>query len=181
MSDEREKPPGRIGRQAAQRADERFADIYTELRDIARREHRRNPSKTLNTTAVVHEAWLRLRERRTDWSSREHFLSVAALAMRHVLVDYARYRNADRRDVNRELPLFESAEAWTTTSDKLLAVDSALKELEELDPRLAQLVVLRFFGGLSVKDAGQCLDISARTAARDWNKARAFLKTVLAE
>lgn len=166
---------------ASARDDERFADVYAELRAIARREHRRNPSATLNTTAVVHEAWLKLRDRDEGWSNRDHFLAVAALSMRHVLVDYARYRAADRRDAASEVPLIESAMPAPTTADQLLTVDSALDRLGELDPRLARLVILRFFGGLTLEEAGRCLDISPRTAARDWVKARAYLKTTLEE
>ena len=157
--------------EASVRDDERFADVYGELREIARREHRRNPAVTLNTTALVHEAWLKLRERGGDWNDRDHFLAVAALAMRHVLVDYARYRAAGRRDAAREIPLIESAIPASTTAGQLLAIDSALDELESLEPRLARLVLLRFFGGLSLEQAGRGLDISPRTAARDWVEA----------
>jgi len=163
------------------RDEARFADVYAELREIARREHRRNPAVTLNTTALVHEAWIKLRDRDAGWNDRDHFLAVAALAMRHVLVDYARYRTARRRNAASEVPLIESAIPAPSTADQLLAVDSALDELAELEPRLARLVMLRFFGGLSLEDAGRCLGISSRTAARDWNRARAYLKTALAE
>lgn len=163
------------------RDDERFADVYAELREIARREHRRNPSATLNATALVHEVWLKLRDRDAGWNGREHFLSTAALAMRHVLVDYARYRAAERRDAAREVPLIDSVMAAPSTAERLLAVDSALDELAELDPRLARLVMLRFFGGLTIDEAARCLDTSPRTAARDWARARAYLKTVLEE
>lgn len=168
-------------REQSARDGERFADIYAELRDIARREHRRNPSATLNTTALVHEAWLKLRDRDTGWNDRDHFLAVAALAMRHVLVDYARYRAAERRDARNEVPLIESAISAPSTADRLLTVDSALDELGEFDPRLARLVMLRFFGGLTLEETARCLGTSPRTAARDWTRARAYLKTVLDE
>lgn len=168
------------GQQPA-RDDQQFADVYAELRNIARREHRRNPSATLHTTALVHEAWLKLRSRDAGWNDHDHFLSVAALAMRHVLVDYARYRAAERRDDASEVPLIESAIPAPTTAERLLAVDSALDELAGFDPRLARLVMLRFFGGLTMDEAARCLNTSPRSAARDWVRARAYLRTVLDE
>lgn len=158
-----------------------FLAVYQELRAIARREHRRNPQDTLNTTAIVHEAWLKLRDRPEGWKNRRHFLGTAALAMRQVLVDYARYRAAGKRDSRREIPLFENAEAQGGTVAELLAIEQAMCSLEELDPRLAELVSLRFFAGLSLDDAANELEISPRTAARDWNKARAYLQAALEE
>lgn len=163
------------------RNDERFAEVYAQLREIAQREHRRNPCATLNTTALVHEAWLRLRERNGDWNNRSHFLAVATLAMRHVLIDYARYRTAERRDAASEVPLIESAVAAPTTAERLLIMDSAIDELSELEPRLGRLVMLRFFGGLTLAESARCLEISPRTAARDWARARAYLKATLEE
>lgn len=175
-----DKRQERTGPGRALASDGQFTDIYAELRTIARREHRRNPSATLNTTAVVHEAWMRLR-RREGWNDREHYLSVAALAMRHVLVDHARYRGAERRDAALEVPLCQLPDDRTATSTRLLALDAAISELEKLDERLARLVVLRFFGGLTLAEAGSCIGVSARTAARDWKRARAFLRTILDE
>ncbi len=159
--------------------DQRFAEAYAELRRIARREHRRNPQLTLNTTAIVHEAWLKLRDRQGQWENREHYIGTAAMAMRQVLVDYARYRTAAKRDVGKEVRLFENEEAAGGTSLELLQIDQALSSLETVDPRLAQLVALRFFAGLPLDEVAACLGISPRTAARDWNKARAYLQTVL--
>jgi RNA polymerase sigma factor (TIGR02999 family) len=177
--------PPRLGDKPAQTGarlteqDAAFADVYAELRAIARRERRRNPQNTLNTTAIVHEAWLKLRDRGGVWNGREHYIGTAAMAMRQVLIDYARYRAARKRDAGKEERLFENAGAQGGTATELLAIDQALEGLETLDPRLANLVSLRFFAGLSLDEIARQLDISPRTAARDWNKARAYLQTVL--
>ncbi len=186
MTDVTEHPDGPVGETGqGDRANGaggdalRLAEIYSELRRIARREHRRNPQLTLNTTAVVHEAWLKLSDRDGEFKNREHFIGTAAMAMRQVLVDYARYRTAAKRDVGQEVRLFENEEIEGGTAAELLAIDQALEGLEALDPRLAQLVSLRFFAGLSLDEAANHLGISARTAARDWGKARAYLQTVL--
>ncbi len=155
-----------------------FAELYRSLRSAARQARSRNPQRTLNTTALVNEAWLKLDAGDTAFRDREHFIRTAALAMRQILVDYARYRGAARRDREAELPLIE---AWvedleTDSPDDVLVLDQALRELEAVDERAATLVLLRFFGGLSMDEAAEMLDISPRTAARDWTRARAFLK-----
>ena len=178
------KPPPREGVPSdgaltARALDNRFLDVYEELRQIARREHRRNPQNTLNTTAIVHEAWLKLRDRDAYWHNERHFVGTAALAMRQVLVDYARYRNASKRDAGKETRLFESEDQNGGTATELLAIEQAVEGLETLDPRLADLVSLRFFAGLPLDEVARHLEISPRTAARDWNKARAYLQTVL--
>lgn len=160
--------------------DTAFAEVYAELRAIARREYRRNPQPTLNTTAVIHEAWLKMRERGGDWNSREHYIGTAAMAMRQVLVDYARYRTAGKRDRDRDVQLFETPDDKGTTAEELLSLDQALDDLARIDRRLANLVTLRFFAGLPLDEAAEYLDISPRTAARDWKKARAWLQTTLA-
>lgn len=159
--------------------DAAFAEVYAELRSIARREYRRNPQPTLNTTAVIHEAWLKMRERGGDWNSRDHYIGTAAMAMRQVLVDYARYRTARKRDRDRDVQLFETRDEKGTTAEELLSLDQALDDLAGLDRRLADLVTLRFFAGLPLDEAADYLDISPRTAARDWKKARAWLQNAL--
>lgn len=156
-----------------------FAEIYNELRRIARREHGRNPSATLNTTAVVHEAWLKLSRNDFSGRDRKHYLCTAARAMRQVLVDYARYQHAGKRDSDKLVPLWELPDQQAGTAEQLMLVDQALTRLDRLDPRLSQLVTLRFFAGLSLEEAAECLDISTRTAARDWKKARAFMQSSL--
>ena len=159
-----------------------FAEIYRELRAAARQMRARNPQRTLNTTALVNEAWLKLNAAETGFQNRSHYLSTAALAMRQILVDYARYRGAARRDRDVELPLIETGIEDLTLGahEDVLALDAALSDLEALDPQASHLVVLRFFGGLQVDEAAEVLEISERTAARAWIRARAFLKTRLA-
>lgn len=162
-------------------ADQAFAELYSELRTIARRERRRNPSGTVNTTALVHEAWMKLSSRDQLWHNHQHYLATAAMAMRQILVDYARYRHAGKRTAPEpDLDLFSNKQA-SVTADEILAIDQALNRLEQVDGRLCRLVELRFFAGLSMAEAAGCLDISTRTAARDWNKARAYLQTELRE
>lgn len=153
----------------------RCPDLYDALRAIAHRERRRNPSDTLNTTVIVNEAWLKLQHGAGQWQDRRHYLATAALAMRQLLVDYARRRHADKRTPVDFFPLCEDAGAPTTTGVAMLALDQALGHLEKLEPRLTQLVELRFFAGLTLPEAADCLRISVRTANREWNKARAFL------
>ncbi len=152
--------------------------VYTELRGMAERQLRRErPGHTLNRTALVHEAYLRLVDQtRVQWQDRGHFLAIAAQAMRRVLVDHARRHGAARRgsgilpltldDV--ELPLEERADA-------LLALDEALDRLKTLDERLAQVVELRYFGGLTEAEIAAVLAVGERTIRRDWVKARGWL------
>ena len=158
-----------------------FAEVYRELRAAARQMRARNPQRTINTTALVNEAWLKLEASERPFVDRSHYLATAALAMRQILVDYARYRGAERRDRDAELPLIESGiEGLSLTADHdLLALDEALSELEALDPQATHVVVLRFFGGLPVDEAAEVLEIAPRTAARAWTRARAFLKSRL--
>lgn len=160
-----------------------FAALYGELRRIARRERRRlNAGETLNTTAVVHEAYVRLlHDRDLPWESRAHLLGTAAVAMRRLLVDRARERQAVKRGGGiAPLELDDGLDlAATRASEELLALDEALGRLEGLDPRLARVVELRFFGGLSEDETGKILGMAERTVRRDWLKAKAFLHSQL--
>ncbi|HEX4953827.1 MAG TPA: ECF-type sigma factor [Thermoanaerobaculia bacterium] len=158
--------------------------VYDQLRAVARRQlRRRRPGQTLETTALVHEAYVKLIDaRQADWRDREHFLSVAAVAMRHVLVDAARRRMAGKRGGNElrvTLSDLDRLADGTGRGDdrvvEILAVDQALAALTALSPRLARLVELVYFGGLTEEEAGRALGISDRTVRRDWRKARAFL------
>jgi RNA polymerase sigma factor (TIGR02999 family) len=156
--------------------------MYTELRRIARRERKRMPSATLNTTALVHEAWMRLSNRESPFNSSRHFLATAAVAMRQVVVDYARRRLAGKRGGDAEhVELGDPAEPETASLGRILDIENALKELEQIDPDLPRLVELRFFAGLSRDEAAQVLDISPRTASREWAKARSLLRIALSD
>jgi RNA polymerase sigma factor (TIGR02999 family) len=156
-----------------------FSALYDELRRIARRErHRLDAGQTLNTTAVVHEAYVRLlHDRDLPWESRAHLLGTAAVAMRRLLVDRARERQALKRGgAVAHVELDDDVEvAATRASQELLALDDALSRLDQVDPRLARVVELRFFGGLSEEETGQVLGTAERTVRRDWLKAKAFL------
>ncbi|GAB4173572.1 MAG: ECF-type sigma factor [Wenzhouxiangellaceae bacterium] len=154
---------------------EAHPELYETLRHIARRERRRNPSQTMNTTVVVHEAWLRLSSADCGWKDQRHFLGNAALAMRHLLVDYARRRATDKRSPVAAAPLFENDSGMDRSTETVLALDHCLNLLEHVEPRLVRLVELRFFVGLTMAEVAECLQVSERTAQRDWQKARAFI------
>lgn len=152
--------------------------VYDELRAIAHRQLRAERSHhTLSTTAVVNEAYLRLVDQhRVDWRDRSHFFGVAAHLMRRVLVDYARRRGAKKRDGARDaLPLEEALVAVEEQGDMLVSLDEALSRLGDLEPRLARVVELRFFAGLTEDETAQVLGLSARTVRYDWVKAKGWL------
>jgi len=160
--------------------DELLASVYQELRVVASsrlRQHER--STILNTTALVHETYLKLAggDGKVDgFSNRRHFFSTAAMAMRHILTDQARKRLANKRGGGqRNLTLNEQATAVQETSVDVLALDAALTELEELDPKLAEVVNLKYFGGLNLDEIAEFQGVSIRTVSRAWQKARAFL------
>ena len=156
--------------------------VYPELHRIAVRQMRRERGgHTLQPTALVNEAYLKLVDQsRVDWRNRAHFLGVAAQAMRRLLVDHARGRARDKRGggatlVEIDSAAGEAAAAVPARSVDLLALDQALERLAALDATQAKLVELRFFGGLSVDEAAEALAISTATAGRDFRSARAFL------
>lgn len=152
--------------------------VYDELRAIAHRQLRLERSHhTLSTTAVVNEAYLRLvDQRRVDWRDRTHFFAVAAHVVRRVLVDYARRRGAKKRDGGQDaIPLDDAMVAIEEQGDLLVALDDALVRLAELDSRLARVVELRFFAGLTEAETAQVLDVSPRTVRYDWVKAKGWL------
>lgn len=156
--------------------------VYDELRRLARREMHHQPADhTLQTTGLMHEAFLKLCRGSQDVNDRQHFLRIAARAMRSVLVDHARKRGADRRrPMGERILLDELLEAADRRGEDLIALDEALERLEALDPRLAQLVDLRFIAGLSVSQAAEIVGLSPRQAAREWETARAWLRRELA-
>lgn len=170
---------------APKHASELFPVVYDELRALARRYlARERRHHTLQPTALVHEAWLKLRkERRVDWNGRTHVLAVGAQAMRRLLIDHGRGRRRVKRgggdqpstlhdwlDVAGEQPI---------SVEDLLTLSRVLTRLAEVDPRQATVVELRFFGGLSVPEVADALGLSARTVAGEWAHARAWLRQQL--
>ena len=157
---------------------------YEDLRAIA---HRRllavGGGGTLATTALVHETYLRLAGREGgSWESRSHFYAFAARAMRHILVDRARRAHADRRGGDAvRIPLEETTVASRDGAADVLRVHEAVEQLAERHPRMAQVVELRFFGGLSVPEVADVLDASVRTVEREWTRAKAYLLESLAD
>jgi len=152
--------------------------VYRELRQIAGRARRRESAdQTLQTTALVHEAYIRLvDQRRAQWESRTQFFAVAAQAMRRILVDEARRRGADKRGGGKPLQLIDGFDVPLRVDEDVLAVDGAVEALAAADPDLARLVELRFFGGMTVGEAATVLGVSTATAEREWAAARAWLQ-----
>jgi RNA polymerase sigma factor (TIGR02999 family) len=160
--------------------------VYRELRAIAHRQlggalPAQGGSATLSPTALVHEAYLKLAgDPRRSWRDRTHFLALAAVAMRHILVDRARARTALKRGGGlAQVTLDEGALAGEDQPEALLALDAALEELASLAPRLARVVELRFYGGLSEGEIAEVLGVTTRTVQRDWAKARMLLRRAL--
>ncbi len=156
--------------------------VYEELRDIAERYMRaQHGAHTLQTTALVNEAYIRLVAREAQgWESRSHFIGVAAKAMRSVLVDHARRRNTGKRGgARRRVPLEGAAILTEDPSDDLIAIDEALSRLSASDAQKGRVVELRFFGGLTNEETASVLDISTATVKREWRFARAWLYSEL--
>ena len=156
--------------------------VYDELRRIAAAKVRgQGAPGTLETTALVHEAYLRLVERETPWENRAQFFRVAARAMRSILIDHARARRAEKRGgLLKRAPLHDALAWFEERSIDLIALDEALDVLEGHEPRQRQLVELRFFAGLSSEDAARVLGVSLATAERDWTVARSWLHRQMA-
>ena len=151
--------------------------VYHELRRLAHNHLRRErPDHTLQTTALVHEAYLCLmKQTPTNFENRAHFLAVCAHLMREILVQYARRRRAAKRGGGRTLTLDDALVVAEKRSLDLVALDEALNELAKLDPRQSRIVELRFFGGLSIEETSHVLGISPATVKRYWSTARAWL------
>ena len=155
-----------------------FPVVYEELRQVARRHLQREPSgHTLTTTDLVHQAYVQLADQtRAHWTSRAHFMAVAAMAMRRILVDHARSRRAVRNGgALQRVPLESVAPAAEERADLLVALDEALDRLRRLDERQARVVECRFFGGMTEEETAEALGIGVRTARRDWVKAKSWL------
>jgi RNA polymerase sigma factor (TIGR02999 family) len=152
--------------------------VYAELRRIATRQLRRERvGHTLQPTAVVHEAYLRLVDQRhVDWQNRAHFFGVAAQVMRRILVDHARRRSASKRGEGVRCVSIDAAKDVQASNEiPILALDSALDRLEKVDADLARIVELRAFGGMTIEEAAHLLKVSPSTAKRDWRTAKAWL------
>lgn len=153
------------------------AIVYDELHRLASRYLRgERPGQTLQATALVNEAYMRLVDyRRMQWRDRAHFFAVSAQVMRRILVDHARRRNWKRGGRARHVSIEEVAVVGGARAADLVALDDAMQSLAQLDPRKAQVVELRFFGGLTTDEAAEVLKVSSTTVLRDWNTARAWL------
>lgn len=151
--------------------------VYSQLRRLAHYHlGKERPGHTLGSTALVHEAYLRMAKREPKlFESREHFFAIAARLMRQILVDYARYRKAAKRDGGYKLSLEEGVAFTEERSVELEALDIALNHLAEIDPQQSRIVELRFFAGLSIEDTARALGISPATVKRDWATARIWL------
>lgn len=152
--------------------------VSGELRRLAHAYMRRQgPGHLLQTTALVHEAYMRLVDARTlDWQSRAHFYGISAKLMREILVEFARAGRAQKRGGGAvPLPLDEAAMVARTPDVDLIALDDALDDLAQFDPRKARIVELRFFGGLNIEDTAEVLQVAPVTVKREWNKAKAWL------
>jgi RNA polymerase sigma factor (TIGR02999 family) len=162
-----------------------FPLVYAELHHLAGIQRRRwDGDDTLNTTALVHEAYLRLVDLTApQWLNRPHFMAVAATAMRQILLDYAKRKRAAKRDGARDyIPLHELEEVLTEGGDAsevlpeaLIALDAALVKLEQQSPRQRSIVECRFFGGMTIEDTAEALLLSPATVKRDWTMAQAWL------
>jgi RNA polymerase sigma factor (TIGR02999 family) len=152
--------------------------VYHELRRIAAKQMRfERPGYTLQPTALVHEAYLRLiNQREANWQNRAHFCAIAAQEMRRILLEHARARRAQKRGGGgRQITLSDDMKVAAEISDDLIALDEALNQLEALDPQQARIVELRFFAELSLEETAEALGIGTATVKRDWAMARAWL------
>ena len=164
------------GNQAA--LDKLYPLVYGELREMAHRFMRRErKGHTLQTTALINEAYLRLVDQKNvHWANRSHFFGISAKIMRRILVDHARrYAREKRGGAPQQVSLDEAALVTKDRARELLQLNEALDSLAELDPRRSQVVELRYFGGLSNDEIAEVLKISANTVTRDWNMARAWI------
>lgn len=154
-----------------------YALIYDRLRAAAHQQLRKRGGQyTLCTTMLVGEAWLKLADAEVPVNDREHYLALASMAMRHIVVDQARRAMAEKRGgQDIRVTLNENVAQLDAADADVLALDAALNQLAELDPRLAKIVEWRYFGGMSETEIASMLDVTERTVRREWRKARAFL------
>jgi RNA polymerase sigma factor (TIGR02999 family) len=158
--------------------------VYDELRRMAKRYmSRQTPGHTLQTTALINEAFIKLvGQQEMQWQNRSHFFGVAAQAMRHILVDYARSRKYEKRGGGaQKVSLDEALMVSDERAAEIVALDDALKELAKVDLRKCQVVEMRYFGGLSVEETAEALNVSPVTVMRDWSMAKAWLHRELSK
>ena len=170
------RPVGRGG------LDRLLPAVYDELREIARRQlSAREPGNTLSTTGLVHEAYLKLADQQgVTWRDRTHFIALASVVMRHVLVDRARARLADKRDGHRmRVTLDSELVPADDQPEAMLLLNDAIEQLALAEPRLARVVDCRFFGGMTDDEIAEALEVTRRTVQRDWVKARMLLRRAL--
>jgi RNA polymerase sigma-70 factor, ECF subfamily len=155
--------------------------VYSELKRIARRHmYREAPGHPLQTTALVHEAYLKLVSQKAKWQDRAHFYAVSSQQMRRILVDSARARMRQKRGSDAIVLSLDDAPALTSTrAAEFIALDDALTELSRLDQRRSRVVEMRYFGGMSMEETAAVLNLSPATVLRDWNAAKAWLYTQL--
>ncbi|MDX1439343.1 MAG: ECF-type sigma factor [Rubricoccaceae bacterium] len=160
-----------------------FQRVYDELHQLARHHRARwKGNETLNTTAILHEAYLKLVGGKGTYHGKKHFMAVASKAMRHLLISYAERQASQKRGGGQpDLPLDEALILPEQESEELLALEEALKRFEQIDPRAAEVVEIRFFGGLEAEEAAEVLGVSRRTVSRDWAAAKAWLYAELSE
>ena len=170
-----------IGRSEPGAMDELVRVIYPDLRRIAHFHLvKERPGHTLNTTAIVHEAYLRLAGANASWNDRSHFLRAASAVMRHLLVDHARQREAAKRGSGRRpLTLTDAGPSTEDDSLAVIALDDALRELSRIDPRLEQVMECRYFAGLSTRETADALGMSERTVEREVLRAKGYLRRAL--
>ncbi len=171
-------------RGSSRAADELLQSVYEELREMAERSLRRERAgHTLQATALVHEAYLKLVDQsRVDWQGATHFKAVAAMAMRRVLVDQARAKNREKRGGKwRRVTLHDAFQLANDQALDLLALTEAMETMRNLDERQHRVVELRLFGGLTSEEAARILEVSPRTVERDWKMGRAWLRRALSE
>lgn len=185
MTSVKENQPGKITRllQDVKAGDCEAFDrlmplVYDELQEIARRQLRGERSNhTLDTSALTHEVYLKLVDQsQVDWKNRAHFFDLAARAMRQILIDYARKRNAEKRGGDWTRTTLSTRDLRVDVQmGELLGLDKGLRRLKNMDERASRVVELRFFGGMTEDAVAEVLDVSTRTVQRDWRKARAWL------
>ncbi len=159
--------------------------VYDELRRMAKRHmNRQYGEHTMQTTELIHEAYLKLaKKKEQDWKNRAHFFGVAAQAMRHILVDYARAKKTKKRggeDAQR-ITFVENSVIPNDQSEQVVALDDALKRLANLDERKSQVVEMKFFGGLTIKEIAEVLKVSKETVKRDWQFSKTWLLKEIAQ